>query len=252
MHPLSTESTRFLDDLKIYLLASGKNEQATQDIVSELEDHLRDAETDGKSVKSITGDSPAAYIQSISNELAFDWKGLLQIFGLVLVGGSSFSFFQQLFNGSVSYSAILLLSFASAVALLIVCLALILRYLSTHSVSPVRQKVLSGLFGGLFSVSILVTVFADRFIDSPTVTFSLPVSYAIGLLYLVVIVWLSVWSGTWVIAIGLAAYFLPQFVLHQTGVNGLIVILSSYLISMISMNLYFFLPMLLTKRQMQK
>ncbi|WP_214812058.1 hypothetical protein [Exiguobacterium sp. s127] len=252
MHPLSTESTRFLDDLKIYLLASGKNEQATQDIVSELEDHLRDAETDGKSVKSITGDSPAAYIQSISNELAFDWKGLWQIFGLVLVGGSSFSFFQQLSKGAVSYSAILLSSFASAVALLIVCLALILRYLSTHTVSPVRQKVLSGLFGGLFSVSILVIVFADRFIDSPTVTFSLPVSYAIGLLYLVVIIWLSISSGTWVIAIGLTAYFLPQFVLHQTGVNGLIVILSSYLISMISMNLYFFLPMLLVKRQMQK
>lgn len=252
MHPLSTESTRFLDDLHVYLLASGKNEQATQDIVSELEDHLRDAESDGKSVKSITGDSPAAYIQSISNELAFDWKGLLQIFGLVLAGGSSFSFFQQLFNGSVSYSAILLLSFASAVALLIVCLALILRYLSTHPVSPVRQKVLSGLFGGLFSVSILVTVFADRFIDSPTVTFSLPVSYAIGLLYLVVIIWLSVSSGTWVIAIGLAAYFLPEFVLHQTGVNGIIAILSSYLISVISMNLYFFLPMLLAKRQMQK
>lgn len=252
MHPLSIESTRFLDDLHVYLLASGKNEQATQDIVSELEDHLRDAESDGKSVKSITGDSPAAYIQSISNELAFDWKGLLQIFGLVLAGGSSFSFFQQLFNGSVSYSAILLLSFASAVALLIVCLALILRYLSTHPVSPVRQKVLSGLFGGLFSVSILVTVFADRFIDSPTVTFSLPVSYAIGLLYLVVIIWLSVSSGTWVIAIGLAAYFLPEFVLHQTGVNGIIAILSSYLISVISMNLYFFLPMLLAKRQMQK
>lgn len=252
MHPLSTESTRFLDDLHVYLLASGKNEQATQDIVSELADHLRDAESDGKSVKSITGDSPAAYIQSISNELAFDWKGLLQIFGLVLAGGSSFSFFQQLFNGSVSYSAILLLSFASAVALLIVCLALILRYLSTHPVSPVRQKVLSGLFGGLFSVSILVTVFADRFIDSPTVTFSLPVSYAIGLLYLVVIIWLSVSSGTWVIAIGLAAYFLPEFVLHQTGVNGIIAILSSYLISVISMNLYFFLPMLLAKRQMQK
>ncbi len=69
---LSTESTRFLEDLKVYLLASGKNEQATNEIVLELEDHLIEAEADGKSVRSITGDSPAAYIQSISHEMAFD------------------------------------------------------------------------------------------------------------------------------------------------------------------------------------
>jgi len=68
---LSTESTRFLEDLKVYLLASGKNELATNEIVNELEDHLIEAEADGKSVRAITGNSPADYIQSISQKKRF-------------------------------------------------------------------------------------------------------------------------------------------------------------------------------------
>ena len=40
---LSKESRKFLGDLRVYLISSGKNEKETNEIIGELEDHLMEA-----------------------------------------------------------------------------------------------------------------------------------------------------------------------------------------------------------------
>ncbi|GGN64880.1 DUF1129 family protein [Oceanobacillus indicireducens] len=72
MTMLSKEAEQFIIELRMYLLSKGKNEKEMDEIIVELEDHLVQAEAEGKSVKDITGDSPREYMKSIGEELGFD------------------------------------------------------------------------------------------------------------------------------------------------------------------------------------
>ena len=62
---LSTQSRDFLDNLRTYLFASGKNEHEISEIVEELEIHLNEAESNGKSIEDIVGNSPQEYMKSL-------------------------------------------------------------------------------------------------------------------------------------------------------------------------------------------
>ena len=42
---LSDKSRKFIDDLRLYLFSSGKNDQEIKEITEELEDHLHEAES---------------------------------------------------------------------------------------------------------------------------------------------------------------------------------------------------------------
>ncbi len=71
---LSMKSTKFLEDLKIYLFSSGKKNEEIDDIIRDLADHLYEAESNGKSIEQIIGSSPKEYMQSLSAEMKTDYK----------------------------------------------------------------------------------------------------------------------------------------------------------------------------------
>ncbi|WP_413303752.1 hypothetical protein AA0X95_26730 [Bacillus sp. 1P10SD] len=77
---LSKESEQFLVELRLYLISKGKNDREINEITEELEVHLLEAESEGKDVTHIIGDSPKKYIKSIGESMKTDYR---QIIGLV-------------------------------------------------------------------------------------------------------------------------------------------------------------------------
>lgn len=211
---LSTESTRFLEDLKVYLLASGKNELATNEIVNELEDHLIEAEADGKSVRAITGDSPADYIQSISKEMAFDPKEAFWIVLQVFLGASSFLYLQNLLNGTTTFSILLVGGFLLISAVYLTTLAFLFRQDALRDGE--RPRIMRyGIHGSIHFLLIIGLLIVNGLVDSPKITLSPSVSWMIGAL---LILWILVtaWkTKTWILPIALLVYFVPQIILRS-------------------------------------
>jgi len=211
---LSTESTRFLEDLKVYLLASGKNEQATNEIVLELEDHLIEAEADGKSVRAITGDSPADYIQSISKEMAFDPIEAFWIVMQVFLGASSFLYLQNLLNGTTTFSILLVGGFLLISAVYLTTLAFLFRQDALRD--GARPRIMRyGIHGSVHILLIIGLLIVNGLIDSPKITLSPSVGWLIGAL---LIAWILVtaWkTKTWILPIALLVYFAPQIILRS-------------------------------------
>jgi uncharacterized membrane-anchored protein len=58
---LSNKSERFLVELRMHLMSKGKNDNEINEITEELEDHLLQAEAEGKDVTHIVGESPKEY-----------------------------------------------------------------------------------------------------------------------------------------------------------------------------------------------
>jgi uncharacterized membrane-anchored protein len=77
---LSKKSEQFLIELRMHLMSKGKNDNEINEITEELEDHLLQAEAEGKDVTHIVGESPKQYMKSIGESMKTDYR---QIFGLV-------------------------------------------------------------------------------------------------------------------------------------------------------------------------
>lgn len=246
---LSTESTRFLEDLKVYLLASGKNEQATNEIVHELEDHLIEAEADGKSVRAITGESPAAYIQSISKEMAFDPKEAFWLVLQVFLGASSFLYLQNLLNGTTTFSILLVGGFLLISTVYLTTLAFLFRQDALRD--GARPRIMCyGIHGSVHFLLIIGLLIVNGLIDSPKITLSLSVGWMIGSL---LIVWILVtaWkTKTWILPIALFVYFSLQILSrHIFNVSDLFSVLISYLMTTIALTVMYYFDTIKTKRE---
>lgn len=240
MQTLSDESRRFLEDLTLYLLASGKNEQATQDIVTELEDHLQEAEADGKSVAAITGDSPAAYIQSIASEMTTDYRESVWLLLQILAGVFSFLLFQDLLDGPLSYSLYFLIGFTVLISSLLIVLSRCLRYNATHNSSK-RPILLFGLSTGVIFLLLMGLFLTDPQITSPTIHFSWLSSSIVGLSAFLLIGYSAYRAKTWVLPLGLLAYLLPQFFLrYQLDWSALSAVGVGYVCATVLMTALFF------------
>ncbi|MFL0200382.1 hypothetical protein ACHFI2_07160 [Exiguobacterium acetylicum] len=236
---LSTESTRFLEDLKVYLLASGKNEQATNEIVTELEDHLIEAEADGKSVRAITGDSPAAYIQSISHEMAFDSKQAFWTIMQVYLGASSFLYLQNLLNGTTTYSILLVGGFLLISAVYLTTLALLFRKDALRDTA--RPRLLRyGIHGSVHVLLIVGLLIVNGLIDSPKITLSLSVGWMIGAL-LIAWILITAWkTKTWILPIAVFVFFVPQLLLlFVFNLSEITAVLMSYVLTSITIAVTF-------------
>ena len=82
---LSKKSEQFLVELRMYLISKGKNDAEMISVIEELEDHLLQAEADGKSIETIVGNSPKAYMKSIGESMRLDFRQLARLFPMAII-----------------------------------------------------------------------------------------------------------------------------------------------------------------------
>ncbi|KOP29122.1 hypothetical protein ADM98_09430 [Exiguobacterium sp. BMC-KP] len=236
---LSTESTRFLEDLKVYLLASGKNEQATNEIVTELEDHLIEAEADGKSVRAITGESPADYIQSISKEMAFDSKQAFWTIMQVYLGAFSFLYLQNLLNGTTTFSILLVSGFLLISAVYLTTLALLFRQDALRNTA--RPRIMRyGIHGSVHLLLMIGLLVVNGLIDSPKITLSPNVGWVICALMIICILITAWQTKTWILPIAVVVFFVPQLLLLSVfDLSKITAVLVSYVLTSITIAVTF-------------
>lgn len=82
---LSKKSEQFLVELRMYLISKGKNDAEMMSVIEELEDHLLQAEADGKSIETIVGYSPKAYMKSIGESMPLDFRQLIALIPMTIL-----------------------------------------------------------------------------------------------------------------------------------------------------------------------
>ena len=108
---LSGKSREFLDNLRLYLVSSGKQQEDIEEIINELQDHLFQAEQQGKSVDDVIGQSPKEYMQQISGELPLGMKDILKYSVLIVVGAFAYILLGDAIKGGIEYSLLQLIGY---------------------------------------------------------------------------------------------------------------------------------------------
>lgn len=206
---LSEESQLFIGNLRAYLNVSGKKEEEIEEIVTEIEDHLMQAEAEGKDIQDIIGKSPKAYMESIESEMETDTNPF-KIFLIIIFGGLAIGIMPEIMTGELSYSLFKIAGLLIDFTLITVSLIVLIKLLSKANVQTKKAVfIMTPLF--ILSIAFLVGVFLlDDKINSPVITLTgLPV-YVIGFVLALFLIGLSIWSKSWIILIVVFVISLPE------------------------------------------
>ncbi|PAV30479.1 hypothetical protein CIL05_05080 [Virgibacillus profundi] len=151
---LSNKSEQFIIELRMYLMSKGKNDAEINELTEELEDHLQQAEAEGKVPEHIVGESPREYMKSIGKEMGFDFRQIASLAPMTALLIIAYFSFAPAIEGTFSISKIgigvsiflCLLSFAVYGFLLVNVLPKLFHSKWFYGVIAVAYTILTGLF----------------------------------------------------------------------------------------------------------
>ncbi|MFD2043567.1 HAAS domain-containing protein [Ornithinibacillus salinisoli] len=214
---LSDKSKRFLDDLRIYLFSSGKKSEEIDEIATELEIHLAEAEKNGKPIEKIIGNSPKEYMQMVSNEMVIDYRAWVKYIFIIIIGSFSFAIYRGLLEGTLSYSILEIIGHSFIVLVSLGILFGAFKYVSGNNFSTVKQILILTIPGGLPIILFLGLIFANQVVETPTIDFGVLGTIIITSLITLFLIGVSIWARTPIIIIMIALVIIPEYLLSFTA-----------------------------------
>ncbi|MCF6136613.1 HAAS domain-containing protein [Pseudalkalibacillus berkeleyi] len=214
---LSKKSQDFLENLRLYLVTGGKKEHEIEEIISELEDHLTEAEMAGKDVEDIVEKSPKEYMQQLSNEISLDVPTVAKYGLLILLGAFSYIVFGDVLRGGIEYSFIQIIGYPLVILLNLGLVVATFRYIASSGAKKTKQWILFGMLGSVPILLFLAVLFLDQYINTTTIKFGTAGNIAAGILSLGVFIGMAIWSRTWVMILFPIFMFGPELVLKYSN-----------------------------------
>lgn len=211
---LTKESEEFIANLRMYLLTSGKNDEEINAIADELRSHLEDAESRGKKTRSVTGDSPEAYMESIRSEMATDFFGLAKLMPMFILLMLAYFLTGPAIRGELSFSILTLITYPLVAFLGIGAYVFFFRKMSVRKWSAKRE--IAVFMGIQFTVVLLFAamMFLDIFLFEPFYIPSRDMAWAIAAAGITVFIVSALWNKTWITVVLPLFLFGPDFVMQ--------------------------------------
>lgn len=192
---LSRKSQRFLDDLRTYLFTNRKSLSDVDEIINDLENHLYEAERNGKPIEKVVGKSPKEYMKMVSGELATDNKNWFKYICLIIFGSFSFMIFPDIMSLNLSFTV---LEIGSHIVISTMFILLAFSYFKYNAIKdkPIANRVILqlGMVLLLSAISFSI-IYLNKYIDSPIIHFgpigSLLVAVIMGLFLIGLVIWAS-------------------------------------------------------------
>lgn len=235
---LSKESQAFLENLRIYLFASNKKEEQVSELLEELEDHLYEAEQNGKSVVHIIGKSPKAYMREIEAEVEKDGHFWLIFVPLIMLNAFAYLIMNKAIADDRSYSLLALIGNPIVFIVTILLLFSLYRFTAANKVSKKVTITLYILMGIAPTVMFMGIMLTDLFIETPAITISPLMNTVVIIAACFVFIAAAAYWKAWISVIVPAVLYIPQVILRYIDIaeeSKLIIILSIIIVFSLSL-----------------
>ncbi|MDX8046225.1 hypothetical protein SH601_09500 [Gracilibacillus sp. S3-1-1] len=235
---LSHQSNTFIEDLRVYLFSSGKNEREIKEITEELEVHLQEAEQKGKSIEKIIGNSPKEYMEMISKEMSNDYLAWMKYIVIILLGMFSLNIIPELLNGILSYSVLEIIGHIVIALIFITFTFASFKYISVISHSNKKKLMLLSSVAFTPIILFIGLIYLNRAFETPIVHFNQIALIITGAIAVLIIIGISFWAKSWVLIILLLLLSLPDYFLGKTSITDETQLIVSGLITYGGIGLY--------------
>lgn len=223
---LSKEAEKFLTEFRLEMMAHGKKDEAIDDMEAELEDHLIQAEKDGKSLEDVTGRSAKEYIKNISGEMP-RINNIQKYIALFIVYLAGILTVPNLISGDFDWTLSNLLYYLGIIVLGPVLIYYGFKYILVNYASfksekiEVKGTVLIFVFSFLYMGLLVGSIFLVR--SYPIVTFFEPgrdINITIGFILLAILVIGSLLMKQWFYAILALVLAVPEMIAQVFASGG--------------------------------
>ena len=223
---LSKEAEKFLTEFRLEMMAHGKKDEAIDDMEAELEDHLIQAEKDGKSLEDVTGGSAKEYIKNISGEMP-RINNIQKYIALFIVYLAGILTVPNLISGDFDWTLSNLLYYVGIIVLGPVLIYYGFKYILVNYASfksekiEVKGTVLIFVFSFLYMGLLVGSIFLVR--SYPIVTFFEPgrdINITIGFILLAILVIGSLLMKQWFYAILALVLAAPEMIAQVFASGG--------------------------------
>ncbi|MGF3077141.1 DUF1129 family protein [Facklamia sp. P12955] len=211
---LSKQSKEFLENLTVYLVSKGKETNEIEEIVSELEDHLIQAEGQGKPIEHIIGSSPKDYMRSIANEMLVDHRSAIKNIIGIMVASYSFIILPNLMRGEFSFSILEIMGHLVIAGAFIVAVLAAFRKIIPARLSDKMKYLVFAIISLVTIAAYVALYYVDSMTQTPIITLDSTVSLLIGSIMVLNLILLSIWSKTAVLLVTLLLITLPEYLLN--------------------------------------
>ncbi|CRK81286.1 HAAS domain-containing protein [Neobacillus massiliamazoniensis] len=218
---LSAKSQEFLDNLQLYLFSSGKKEAEIAEVIEELKDHLCEAEKDGKSVEHIIGQPPEQYMELLSKEMNTDYKGLIKIIPIFILGAFAYILLDNTIRGSIHFSIYQLIGYPVISIVMLGMYVMTFKLIAKRKLTRIKRfGILYGL--SLFSIgSFIALLLFDKKFGTPLFQIDTVIGRTIvAAIAIIIFIGIAIWSKTWVSIIIPAIISVPQLLVKFLPVHG--------------------------------
>ena len=236
---LTDKSKEFIENLRAYLISSGKSEKEIEDIVGELEDHLMEAEKRGKSVEHVIGSSPKKYMEQLAKEMTFDYKEWTKYGVIIIFVVLAYKMMGDVIRSDMAYSCIELIGYPLAGLVNIFAMMKTFRFLAGHLLTKGKKIAILTAFGMFQIGTFLMLIWLNDVYGNEWLRFGGTGTLFIFCLSLLIFIGSAFWSKSWAFIIVPAMLFLPEYVLGFSSIDPLYQIGIAYGISVIGIIIYF-------------
>ncbi|KHD85857.1 HAAS domain-containing protein [Heyndrickxia ginsengihumi] len=216
---LSVKSQDFLERLRLYLISSGKNEKEVKELVEELEDHLYEAEKQGKNIGEIIGKSPKDYMEQLANEMSFDLIGFLKYVPIIIFGALAYMIMDDALKGNLAYSILQLSGYPVLFILLMLIIAFSFRRLAATKMSRIKEMLIIILLAFMQIAVFIGFIYVNKVVETPMIYFGTIGKIVMIILSLIFFITVSFWIKAWFPIMILIILIVPEMIIRATNLQ---------------------------------
>src|SRR5690606_23771085 len=154
---LSKKSEAFIDNLRMYLMTSGKNEQEINDLLAELTDHLEEAEKQGRNIEDIIEGTPEQYMTSLKNEMKTDYKQIFKLLPIFFLGVIAYFLMGPAIRGEFELNILQVIGLPTSAAIGLLIYVYFLQQAGKKQYSN-KKFILGGMIASAIVTSLLIII----------------------------------------------------------------------------------------------
>ncbi|MFE4201677.1 HAAS domain-containing protein [Aneurinibacillus aneurinilyticus] len=216
---LSKKSIDFLENLRVYLFSSRKNEKEIEGIIREVEDRLYEAEKNGENVDDIIRKASKEYMAQLTNEMSSDFEGLIKFIPIMILGAMSYILMGDAIRGEIEYSLLDLIGYPFIFLFSLFLTVALFKYATSNKIPKIKEWLIVGILGITPMILSLLLFYLNSYYELSVIQVGVVGNVIAIVVSSLVFIGIAIWSKTWVTIILPIILFLPEILINMTNLQ---------------------------------
>lgn len=216
---LSARSETFIDNLRLYLMTSGKNESEIKELIEELRVHFIETQKNGRSIDEIIDGTPEQYMVSLKREMKTDYKSLIKNLPFYFTGVIAYLIMGPAIRGEFELNMVQVVGFPIIAVIGLLIYVFFLQQSGKKQFSNKKFFLVGIIASSSVTALFIILLVGSGLIVEPFYKGSTTVNWIIVAICTCIFVSCAIWSKVWFPIWIPVILFIPDFLFRFSNLT---------------------------------